>query len=57
MAWPVELQPNMKQRMRWRALLLVPLIVLAVVLHSAVLTPLIGVVILVIAAWVLRARY
>jgi hypothetical protein len=42
--------------MRWMLLLLVPLIVLAVVVHSAVLTPVIGIVVLVVAAWVFRAR-
>ena len=51
-----SLQPEQTRRMRWMLLVAVPLIVLAVVIHSALLTPVIGIVILVIAAWVLRAR-
>jgi hypothetical protein len=42
--------------MRWALLLVVPLIVLAMVVRSALLMPVIGIVTLVIAAWVLKAR-
>ncbi len=50
------MQPDLARRMRWALLLVVPLIVLAVVVRSALLTPVIGIVILVMAAWVLKAR-
>lgn len=50
------LRPDMTRRMRWLLLILVPLIALTVLVHSVVVRLMVGIGVLAIAAWVLRAR-
>lgn len=57
------LQPELTRRMRWMLLVMVPLIALVIAVHiagltvlAAVLTPLVGIAVAVLAAWTLKAR-
>jgi hypothetical protein len=57
------LRPERTRRMRWMALVMVPLIALVIAVHIAGLTtlaaaliPLAGIVIAVLAAWTLKVR-
>jgi uncharacterized membrane protein len=51
------MQPDMTRRLRWLGLVMVPLIAQAIAVHSALITPLVGIVLTIgAAACVFKAR-